>query len=88
MVTGAGRLWRLSLLVPFWGAASSFFQWRDKTCVALAGQDSRRLGDKVEKIEDATELAQMRRQARQVQFKVFGAALSLTPIALVLPSLG
>ena len=28
---GADRLWRLALLPVFWGAASGYFQWRDKT---------------------------------------------------------
>ena len=28
---GADRWWRLTLLLMFWGAASGFFQWRDKT---------------------------------------------------------
>ena len=30
-ITGLDRWWRLILLVPFWGAASGFFQWREKT---------------------------------------------------------
>jgi fatty acid desaturase len=31
MATGASRWWRLALLPLFAGAASGFFQWRDKT---------------------------------------------------------
>ena len=31
IATGADRWWRLALLPLFWGAASGFFQWRDKT---------------------------------------------------------
>ena len=31
MATGANRWWRLALLPLFAGAASGFFQWRDKT---------------------------------------------------------
>lgn len=31
IATGADRLWRLPLLLLFWGAATGFFQWRDKT---------------------------------------------------------
>ena len=31
LATGADRLWRLALLPVFWGAASGYFQWRDKT---------------------------------------------------------
>jgi hypothetical protein len=42
----------------------------------------------VEKIEDEAELAQVRRQATWVQRKALIAAIPLTLIALVLPSLG
>jgi len=31
MATGANRWWRLVLLPLLWGAATCFFQWRDKT---------------------------------------------------------
>ena len=31
IATGADRWWRLALLPLFGGAASGFFQWRDKT---------------------------------------------------------
>ncbi len=31
MATGASRWWRLVLFLPFAGAATGFFQWRDKT---------------------------------------------------------
>ena len=40
----------------------------------------------MEKIEDADELAQVRRQARRVQFKAILAAVPMTLIALALPS--
>jgi hypothetical protein len=45
------------------------------------------LGDRIEKIQDPAELAQVRRQARQVQFKAFLVAIPLTLIALALPDL-
>jgi hypothetical protein len=86
--TDVGRLWRLPLLLLFWGAMSGYFQWRDQTCVGLANLNSRKLGDKVEKIEDDADLAQVRRQATWVQRKALIAAIPLTLIALVLPSLG
>jgi hypothetical protein len=41
----------------------------------------------VEKIEDPSELAQVRRQARRVQLKAFLVAIPLTLIALVLPAI-
>jgi hypothetical protein len=31
IASGVDRWWRLALLPLFWGAASGFFQWRDKT---------------------------------------------------------
>ena len=55
--------------------------------MGLAARGSRQLGDQVEKIEDATELAQVRRQARRVQLKAFLVAIPLTLIALALPQL-
>jgi hypothetical protein len=55
--------------------------------VGLAARGSRQLGDKVEKIEDTAELAQVRRQAGRVQLKAFLAAIPLTLIALALPQL-
>jgi hypothetical protein len=55
--------------------------------VGLAARGSRQLGEKVEKIEDTAELAQVRRQARRVQLKAFLAAIPLTLIALALPQL-
>ena len=85
MGTGANPWWRLFLFLPFMGAASGFFQWRDKTCVGLSARQSRKLGDHMEKIEDAAELAQVQRQANRVQVKAFATAVALTLIVLVLP---
>ena len=85
MVLGLSRWWRLILLPVFMGAATGFFQWNDKTCVALAALDSRKLGDHMEKIEDAAELAQVKAQARRVQLKSLAAALLLTAVSLTLP---
>jgi len=31
LVTGADKVWRLMLILPFGAAAAGFFQWRDKT---------------------------------------------------------
>jgi hypothetical protein len=45
------------------------------------------LADNVEKIEDPAELAQVRRQARQVQLRAVLVAILLTLMALVLPPL-
>jgi hypothetical protein len=85
MLTGANHWWRLLLFLPFAGAASGFFQWHDKTCVGLAARQSRKLGEQAEKIEDAAELAQVRRQASRVQLKSLAAGIGLMLITLVLP---
>ena len=42
------------------------------------------MGDKVEKIEDPAELAQVRRQARRVNIKSLLAAILLTLLSLFL----
>jgi len=55
--------------------------------VGLSARGSRQLGDKVEKIEDAAELAQVRQQASKVQLKALLAAIPLTLIGLALPAL-
>ena len=85
MATGANHGWRLLLFLPFAGATSGFFQWRDKTCVGLSARQSRKLGDQMEKIEDAAELAQVRRQANRVQIKALATGIGLMLISLVLP---
>ncbi len=87
VATGASRWWRLPLGLLFFAAASGVFQWRDKTCVGLTSLQSRKLGDKVEKIEDPAELAQVQRQARKVQIEALITAIPLLVIALVLPVL-
>lgn len=88
MALGFSRWWRVPLFFLFIGAATGFFQWRDQTCISLASRSSRKLGDTAERIEDASELAQVNRQARRVQRKSLMAALALTVIAVILPPLG
>jgi len=51
----------------------------------LASRGSRNLYDKVEKIEDEAELAQVRLQARKVNIEAFLAAIVLMLIAVALP---
>jgi hypothetical protein len=53
--------------------------------VGLAARGSRQFGDKPEKIEDSSELAQVRLQARWVQLKALIAGIVLTALALALP---
>jgi len=82
---GANVLWRLPLILFFWGGAVGYFQWHDKTCVALARTNSRKIGEQMEKIEDPAELAAVKEQARRVQLKGFIAGIIITLIALLLP---
>jgi hypothetical protein len=53
--------------------------------VALSARGSRKTGDRVEKIEDAAVLEQVRRQALKVHLKSLVAALILTLLALAIP---
>lgn len=82
---GADRWWRLALFVLFFPAATGYFQWRDHTCVALAARSQRKLGDRVERIEDPDELAQVRAQAGSVQRKSLIAAVALLVLVLLVP---
>ncbi len=52
--------------------------------MGLSARGSRQLGDKVEKIEDPAELAQVRRQARRVNIKSLIAGVGLMVIVLLL----
>ncbi|HEY3355084.1 MAG TPA: hypothetical protein VGQ83_17655 [Polyangia bacterium] len=62
----AGAYWRLGLFIPLWLAALMLLQARARTCVALAEKGQRDLGAGPEPIEDAVELALVRRQANIV----------------------
>jgi hypothetical protein len=73
------------LLFLFWAASVGFFQWRDKTCVALSRVGSREVLGHVEKIEDEGELAQVQRQARKLIVKALLVAIALTLLALAYP---
>jgi hypothetical protein len=85
LATGANHWWRLVLFFLISGSATGFFQWKDKTCIAFARQNARKLGDQLEQIEDASELAQVRRQARRVQIKSILAGAIITLLVLLLP---
>lgn len=79
-----GLAWRLLLFMPFAGAASGYFQWKDQTCVAFASQSARKIGDTLEPIQDNAELAQVKQQARSIQLKTGLTALLLTALSFLL----
>jgi type II secretory pathway component PulL len=54
--------------------------------VGLAARGARKSGRTVDAIEDDAELAQVRRQARQVNVKALLAAAALVAAALALPA--
>lgn len=85
VAAGVERLWRLPLVLLFWAAGVGFFQWRDQTCVALAKLGTREVVGGTERIEDQSELSQVRQQARKVMLKAFLAAAILTLLALAYP---
>lgn len=53
--------------------------------MGLAARGARKLGEEEEQIEDAEELAQVRRQARGVQLKALLASLPVMVGVLLLP---
>ena len=85
IVTGANHLWRLPLFVLFASAAVGYFQWHDKTCVAFAQQGVFKLNGGIEKMDNAAQLAQVRRQAWRLVLKSILVALPLTLLAFILP---
>ena len=85
VMLGLERPWRLLLFPLFATAAVCYFEWRDRTCVALAGLGTRKLTDKMEKVEDMRELVRMRRQSVWLMGKAMLVAVPLTLLALLLP---
>ena len=79
------RAWRLLAFVPLWAGATSLFQVYEKTCVALASRGTRNLDTAEERINDARELAQVKRQARRVRFEGLAVAVLLTALVLAIP---
>ncbi|MEA2639300.1 MAG: hypothetical protein QOF51_694, partial [Chloroflexota bacterium] len=67
--TGTQRWWRLPLFALFWVGGAGIFQARDQTCIRLAAEGQRNLDSGAESIEDTTELAQVRHQARKVRLE-------------------
>lgn len=88
VTTGAPVLWRLPLGLFFIGAAFCYFEWKDKTCVALVQAGVRFTGDRMERVKDAAEMAQMKIQANRVLIKSVLTGIVLTLIALLLPVMG
>jgi len=82
---GVDRLWRLPVFLLFFAASVGIFQWRDKTCVALAKLGTREVNNGTEEIKDQNELSQVRQQARKVMIKAFLTAVFLTLLALAYP---
>jgi hypothetical protein len=78
-------LWRLALLFSFWAAGVSYFEARDKTCVAHALNRTRKMSDVTEKVEDDAEMKQINRQSRKIILKAFYVSLALTLVVYFLP---
>lgn len=81
----AHPLWRLLLLLPFWAATIGYFQWRDKTCVKFAREGVFELNGGIQKMDDSTQLEQVRKQAQRVVVKAFLTAVVLTALTLIIP---
>jgi hypothetical protein len=77
--------WTSVITFPFFfAAAMGFFQWHDKTCVALVAKGVRNLDDGNEAITDAEMKAGLEQQAKRVRMKSVLVSLGATAIAVVL----
>jgi hypothetical protein len=83
--SGVSPLWRLAVFVPFWAGATSLWQVREKTCIALAARNVKNLDDGEAAITDQAELAQIARQARKVKLKGLATAAALTALLFAVP---
>jgi hypothetical protein len=88
VANGSPRLWRLPLGLFFIGAAFCYFEWKDKTCVALVKAGVQFTGDRMERVKDAAAMAQMKIQANRVLIKSILAGSAITLLALLLPVMG
>jgi hypothetical protein len=79
------RGWRALLFPGFWLGALCVYQVRMQTCVFLADRGVRNMDDGAVSIDDSTELAAIRAQARGVRRLALGLAIALTVIVLLLP---
>jgi len=80
------RFWRLVLFIPFVMAALGIFQFREKTCVALAAQGWCNFDDGNVRVEDADRLQKIRGRARKVSFHALLTAVILTVLSMALPA--
>jgi len=85
LLAGADRAWRLMAFLPFWAGATSIWQVRERTCVALAQRGVRNLDAGEATVSDAGELRQIARQARRVKLEGFATAVLVTLALLALP---
>jgi hypothetical protein len=85
VASGAPRPWRLLVLLPLWVGAIGLFQAKEKTCVALTARGMRNMDAGDEVVTNASELEQMRAQARKVHIESFLTALLLTLLVALLP---
>jgi hypothetical protein len=85
---GAHAWWhlRIAIFVPVWVASASLLQAQLRTCVLLAERGERNMDDGTHKIEDAAELAQVRRQARRVNLAALSVAAVVTVLVLAIPA--
>lgn len=79
------RAWRLLVFVPAWIAALDFFQVRAKTCVLLAARGLRNMDAGNEPIASASELSDVRKQARAVHVQSALVAAVIAAAVAALP---
>ena len=79
------RAYRAIVFLPFFAAATGFFQAREKTCIALVAQGQQNLDGGAEAVKDDAALLQMRAQARKVYVQSVLSALLASLLIIALP---
>ena len=83
--SGAPRLWRLSVFVPFSGAILWFFETKNKICVGLAACSLKNMDKGQVKIEDHGVARQLKAYSLNLILKSFLWGALATAIGLLLP---
>ena len=83
--SGAPRLWRLSVFVPFSGAILCFFETKNKICVGLATCSLKNMDRGQVKIEDPGVAGQLKAYSLNLILKSFLWGALATAIGLLLP---
>jgi hypothetical protein len=82
---GVARPFRLAVFLPFFAGTTGLFQARAKTCVALVAKNERNMDQGTERVQSASEMLQLRAQAKQVYLQSVLSAAFLSALVVAFP---